>query len=145
MPFAAHSRSDTPARPLLAKPSAGSQGVRLRRWQVTSDLEATIIDDRSDLALVLADYHMTTEVMTEYFESPTNVCDQCITELDAVFEAAVSGEYFFVVAADDDFRLWFGDTEEDAMDAGPIVRVTCPTPAWCTPHRQLNVQSVMRR
>ena len=125
MPFAAHSRSDTTARPLLAKPSAGSQGVRLRRWQVTSDLEATIIDDRSDLALVLADYHMTTEVMTEYFESPTNVCDQCITELDAVFEAAVSGEYFFVVAADDDFRLWFGDTEEDAMDAGPIVRVTC--------------------
>lgn len=123
VPLAAHGRSDTTGRPLSAKPSARIQGVLLKRWQVTSDLVLADLA-RPDLAQALAsvDSHMTTEVMTQYFESPTNVCDHCITELDAVFEAAVSGEYFFAVAADDDFCLWFGNTEADAMHAGPIVR-----------------------
>jgi hypothetical protein len=131
VPSAAHARSDTIVRP-------GSRGVRLRRWQVPSDCGTEIID-AFDLVEVLADYDLTTEVMSEYFESPTNVCDQCLTELDAVFEAAVSGEYAFVVAADDDFRLWFGDTEETAMAAGPIVSSLWPTPPAQGP-RQLRVQ-----
>ena len=95
------------------------------------------------MAQVLANYHLTIEVMTEYFESPTNVCDECLTELDAVFEAAVSGEYAFVVAGDDDFRLWFGDTEENAMAAGPIVSPTCKPPP-CTRLCRLNVQRLWR-
>jgi hypothetical protein len=120
-----------------------SPGVRLRRWQVVPNLDA--IDALPDLAHVLADYDMTTEVMTEYFESPSNVCDHCITELDAVFEASVNGEYAFVVAADDDFRLWFGDTEEDAMDAGPIVSPTCPPPPRAGPSPAQRIETVMRR
>ena len=144
VPSAAHARSDTTVRPFVVKRSADSRGVRLRRWQVTSDLETTVIDD-TDLIQRLADYDLTTEVMPEYFESPSHVCEQCLTELDAVFEVAVSGEYAFVVAADDDFRLWFGESEEDAMAAGPIVSPTCPTPSCtgCSPAQR--AETVMRR
>ena len=101
MPSTAHARSDTTTRPLVK--SAGIPGVRLRRWQVPADRERSIVDVLlvPDLVPVLAKYDMTTEEMKEYFESPTNVCEQCITELDAVFEAAVTGEYVFVVAGDD--------------------------------------------
>jgi len=139
VPSTAHARSDTTTRPLVK--SAGIPGVRLRRWQVPADLETSIVDVvlAPDLVPVLAKYDMTTEEMKEYFESPTNVCEQCITELDAVFEAAVTGEYVFVVAGDDDFRLWFGDTEESAMAAGPIVSPSCPTRLAHATH-QLNVQ-----
>ena len=145
MPSTAHARSDTTTRPIVKRPSTRSPGVRLRRWQVAPDLETSIIDALllPDLVPVFANlsYDMTTEVMPENFESPSNVCDQCITELDAVFEAAVTGEYAFVVAGDDDFRLWFGDTEEGAMAGGPIVSPTCP-PRLAHATHQLSVQKL---
>ena len=105
-------------------PPHGASGVRLRRWTgigLGGEIPRGDVIEAPDLVERLASYPREIEEMTAFFESPTNVCDNCITELDAVFVPAASGDYAFTVAADDDFRLWLGDSEESAMAAGPIV------------------------
>jgi len=67
------------------------------------------------------------------FESPTNICDNCATEMDGWFTPNVDGDHTFRIAADDNAHLWFGETFNEAMAAEPIASV----PGW-TGVRQWN-------
>lgn len=60
------------------------------------------------------------------FESPTNVCDNCATEMDGWFTPNVDGDHTFRIAADDNAHLWFGESFNGAMAAEPIASV----PGW---------------
>ena len=68
----------------------------------------------------------TEEVFMDLFESPSDVCDQCGTEMEAYFRAPASGSYVFKLAADDGGHLWIGDTEDQALADDPIASV----PGW---------------
>merc|ERR1712146_769981 len=69
----------------------------------------------------------------DFFESPTNVCTNCGTEMDGWFVPSTTGEHVFQLAADDYSYLWFGTSEAAAMAADPIASV----PGW-TGVRQWN-------
>merc|ERR1719272_1243190 len=69
----------------------------------------------------------------DFFESPSNVCDNCGTEMDGYFMAAADGDHIFQLAADDNAFLWFGADVDTAIAAAPIASV----PGW-TSARQWN-------
>jgi hypothetical protein len=66
------------------------------------------------------------EVYSDYFESPTNICDQCGTKMEGFFSPAVSGLHTFKIAADDNAHLWFGETKEIALANSEIASI----PGW---------------
>jgi hypothetical protein len=66
------------------------------------------------------------ELFVDVFESPTNVCNNCGTEMEGRFSPAVSGPHTFRLAADDNAHLWFGLTEAEATASGEIASV----PGW---------------
>lgn len=53
--------------------------------------------------------------MDKFFESPTDVCDDCESEMVAWFKAPMSGIYTFIIASDNLGHLFFGP-EEDRAD-----------------------------
>jgi hypothetical protein len=65
------------------------------------------------------------EVFTDLFETPTDVCDQCASELVGYFKPPVDGAYIFVMASDDEGEFYFGPTE-DSME------VICNAPSWAS-------------
>jgi len=65
-------------------------------------------------------------IAMDFFESPTNVCDNCGTEMEGWFQASATGEHVFQLAADDYSYLWFGTSMDAAMAADPIASV----PGW---------------
>lgn len=61
------------------------------------------------------------QVFTDFFEAPSNICDNCATELVGYFLPPITGDYTFQVAADDNGVLYGGATEQ----AGAII-ASCP-------------------
>jgi len=104
-------------------------GVIYRRW-------AGIGGVTMDELLAHANYANDPDVSwiaMDFFESPTNVCDNCGTEMEGWFQASATGEHVFQLAADDYSYLWFGTSMDAAMAADPIASV----PGW-TSVRQWN-------
>lgn len=64
-------------------------------------------------------------VFTDLFETPTDICDNCASELVGYFRPPVDGAYTFVLASDDEGELYFGETEES-------MEVICNAPGWAS-------------
>ena len=62
----------------------------------------------------------------DLFESPSNVCNNCGTEMEGWFSPATTGNHTFQIAADDNAHLWLGTTEDVALANGEIASV----PGW---------------
>ena len=101
---------------------ASPVGVIYRRW-------AGIAGVTMDELLAHANYAEDPDVSwiaMDFFESPTNVCDNCGTEMEGWFQASATGEHVFQLAADDYSYLWFGTDMASATAADPIASV----PGW---------------
>jgi uncharacterized protein (UPF0212 family) len=97
-------------------------GVNYRRW-------AGIAGVTMDELLAHANYQNDPDfswIAMDFFESPTNVCDNCGTEMDGWFVPTTTGDHVFQLAADDYSYLWFGVDQASAMAADPIASV----PGW---------------
>ena len=82
-----------------------------------------------DEMLAHANYALGADVaypMVDFFESPTNVCNNCGTEMDGWFVPSTDGDQVFQLAADDNSNLWFDIDEASAMAAAPVASV----PGW---------------
>jgi hypothetical protein len=106
--------------------SRGCQGrtmeqepVTMRRWDNIGghSVQDLLVDSR------FPDQPDYVEQMWEYFESPTNVCDNCATLLHGYFKAPVDGAYVFRLAADDGAELHLGSTATDPV-------VIAHVPGW---------------
>eukprot|EP01045_Picozoa_sp_COSAG04_P002283 COSAG04_NODE_81_length_27945_cov_46.142821_26_plen_733_part_00 len=65
--------------------------------------------------------------ITNFFESPSDGCSSCITQLEAWFAPHVSGPYTFKIASDAYSYLWFGENElEDHALADSIIASVGP-------------------
>ena len=112
---------DTSTRPSTTAPT-GLRGVNYRRW---NGIGGTGMDEMLAHANYAADADFAYPMM-DFFESPTNVCDNCGTEMDGWFVPSTDGEHVFQLAADDNSYLWFGIDEASAMAAAPVASV----PGW---------------
>ena len=72
-------------------------------------------------------------VITAVFQSPSNVCDYCATEMVAFFRTPQAGSHVFKVAGNSLAHLYFGETQAEAEGRAPIASV----PEW-TSARQWN-------
>ena len=67
------------------------------------------------------------QALSEAFESPSDVCDNCGTEMQALFRPRLSGPHTFTIAADDNGHLWLGSAGSTTLDDDtPIALV----PGW---------------
>ena len=98
--------------PCGGAPDCSPRG-RYRRWD---NIDGTSIDQMLNDEEFLDDGGAPDEqqTVTEFFEAPTDVCDQCASELVGWFKAPTSGPYVFTIASDDNGHLYFGETEDRA-------------------------------
>ena len=102
--------------------SAGSPGIFYRLWHgIGGTAVAQMLAHQA--TLVPPDVEHSN---FDLFESPTNVCDNCGTEMDGWFSPAATGPHTFRIAADDNAHLWLGTTEDVALANGEIASV----PGW---------------
>lgn len=107
--------------------AAANPGAMYRMWL---NVEGTSLDE----LLADPDYLDNTDnpssqqILTEFFEGPNNVCDNCATELVGYFLAPTSGDYIFKIAADDNGALYLGQSET----VGDTI-ATCP--GWSAPRQ----------
>merc|ERR1711871_429271 len=101
---------------------ADARGVNYRRWGGIAGGNIDEMLSHENYAND-PDFSWTT---FDFFESPTNVCDNCGTEMDGWFVPSTTGEHVFKIAADDNAHLWFGTTMDEALAADPIANV----PGW---------------
>jgi hypothetical protein len=121
-----------PAPPPPVCSEAGMPGVNYKRWDGIggTGMAQMLNSDVYAGAPTAQEVYGTDGGM---FESPTNICDNCATEMDGWFTPNVDGDHTFRIAADDNAHLWFGETYNEAMAAEPIASV----PGW-TSVRQWN-------
>ena len=100
-------------------------GVAYRRWD---DILGIAVADMLADPRVFMNLPDVEEVLTDFFETPTNVYDEGASELRSFFLAPISGSYTFFVAADDSGELWFGATEESST-------VIASAPGWTSPRQ----------
>jgi hypothetical protein len=100
-------------------------GIIYQRWH---DIEGTDVSTMMNHENLLSPPDIE-EVYSDYFESPSNICDNCGTKMEGLYRPAVSGLHTFKIAADDNAHLWFGDTEEMAMANSEIASI----PGWTSP------------
>ena len=98
-------------------------GVAYRRWD---GIPGTTMDELLSAIHYIVDPPDEFSVYLDAFESPTNICDQCGTVMDAYFRPTTDGDYVFRIAADDNAYLWFGDTVE---------RLIASVPGWTAPRQ----------
>ena len=96
-------------------------GVAYRRWgrPPTDNLDAALgfISSGSTLRL-------TANTRSDAFESPSNVGHNLVTEMVAVFTPKVSGFYTFLLASNDQGRLWLNPDGISASNSQEIANVT---------------------
>ena len=113
--------------------TAGATGVHYNRW---NNIGGRRVSDLLEHNRYKNNPPDETNILLDFFEAPVNVCDRCGTRMDGYFRAAEDGLHTFRVSADDRASVWFGDSVDSAMAAGPI----CSVPGW-TASRQWNKYS----
>ena len=85
-------------------PPTQSTGVAYKRWDgIGGGTMQALVAHRQN-GIMLPD---STATLTSLFESPTNVCNNCSTEMTAYFRTRQAGPHVFSIAADDNAELYF--------------------------------------
>jgi hypothetical protein len=88
-----------------------SAGVMYRRWDnVEGDSMDELLAD-PDFVEAAPTFQ---DVIVDFFATPTNVCENCASELSGYFLAPVTGDYTFKISSDDAGALYFGESDTNA-------------------------------
>ena len=124
--YVACEESEVPAQDSAWPPTLA--GATYSRWD---GISGTSMDDFLSADHYIANPPDEFSLFLDFFESPSNICDNCGTVMDAWFRPAVAGEFTFMLAADDNAYLWFGNSVDVALALEPIASV----PGWTAPRQ----------
>lgn len=98
-------------------------GIEYKRWsEVGGNTIAQMLTDPEYLDQSFRN-RVSREIITDWFESDQDVCNNCASEMVAKFTPAFTGRHRFYLSSDESSQLFFGTSLADAESREPIARV----------------------